>query len=277
LGARFLYSFSGIATFHGEAMREKRRLRRGIYLLPTCFTVGNLFCGFFSLVEASRGQFELAAILIIVASILDGLDGRIARLTGTTSEFGVEFDSMADVVSFGVAPAFLAYRWALVPFHRFGWLIAFLYVVCAATRLARFNIQHAASDKRFFVGLPSPPAAGVLASVAFAFPDPPDFGFVSVALGVLVTIVAFLMVSRLRYRSFKDFDLRNRRSYIAVLPIAAALVAVLTQPKWAILAMATGYLVSGPIAYLWGVVQRLRGRPAVEGTGAERAAEVKHG
>lgn len=257
-------------------MRERRRLRRGIYLLPTCFTVGNLFCGFFSLVEASRGQFELAAILIVVASILDGLDGRIARLTGTTSEFGVEFDSMADVVSFGVAPAFLAYRWALVPFHRFGWLIAFLYVVCAATRLARFNIQHAASDKRFFVGLPSP-AAGVLASVAFAFPDPPEFGFVSAALAVLVMIVAFLMVSRLRYRSFKDFDLRNRRSYIAVLPIAAALVAVLTHPKGAILTMATGYLVSGPIAYLWGVVQRLRGRPAAGEAGVERAAEVKHG
>jgi CDP-diacylglycerol--serine O-phosphatidyltransferase len=252
-------------------MRENRRLRRGIYLLPTCFTVGNLFCGFFSLVESSRGGFELAALLIIVAGILDGLDGRIARLTGTSSEFGLEFDSLADVVSFGVAPAFLAYRWALSPLDRIGWLIAFLFVICAATRLARFNIQHAASDKRHFVGLPSPPAAAVLASVAFAFPAPPPIRAVTAALAVLVTAVALLMVSRLRYRSFKDFDLRNRRSYIAVLPIAVALVAVLTHPKGAILTLAVAYLLSGPGAYLWGLVQRLLGRgpsPSVGVTGA---------
>jgi CDP-diacylglycerol--serine O-phosphatidyltransferase len=240
-------------------MREDRRLRRGIYLLPTCFTVGNLFCGFFSLVEASRGRYEIAAILIIVAGILDGLDGRIARMTGTTSEFGLQFDSMADVVSFGVAPAFLSYRWALAPFDRIGWLIAFLYVICAATRLARFNIQHAVADKRHFVGLPSPPAAGVLASVAFAFPGPPPNRTVAVSLAVLTAGVALLMVSRLRYRSFKDFDLRNRRSYIAVLPIAAGLVAILTHPKGAMLTIAIVYLLSGPAWYLWGLVQRLQG------------------
>ncbi len=240
-------------------MREDRRLRRGIYLLPTCFTVGNLFCGFFSLVETSRGRYEIASILVIVAGILDGLDGRIARLTGTTSEFGLQFDSLADVVSFGVAPAFLAYRWALVPFDRIGWLIAFLFVICAATRLARFNIQHAVADKRHFVGLPSPPAAGVLATVAFAFPDPPSSRTWSVALAVLTVGVALLMVSRLRYRSFKDFDLRNRRSYLAVVPIAAALVAILTHPKGAMLTIAAGYLASGPVAYVWGLVQRLQG------------------
>jgi CDP-diacylglycerol--serine O-phosphatidyltransferase len=256
-------------------MRENRRLRRGIYLLPTCFTVGNLFCGFFSLVESARGQFEVAAILIIVAAILDGLDGRIARLTGTTSEFGIQFDSMADVVSFGVAPAFLAYRWALTPFHRIGWLIAFLYVVCAATRLARFNLRHALADKRYFVGLPSPPAAAVLASVGFAFPDPPSNRTVSAALAVLTTLVAVLMVSRLRYRSFKDFDLRNRRSYIVVLPIAAALVAVLTHPKGALLTLATAYLVSGPVAYLVGLVARARGRRSGRSGSAADAVEAK--
>ena len=137
-------------------MAGRRKLRRGIYLLPTSLTTGNLCCGFFSLIESSRGQYELAALLIIAAGVLDGLDGRIARLTGTTSEFGVEFDSMADISSFGIAPAFLAYEWALQPFHRIGWLIAFLFVACAATRLARFNIQHSTSDKRFFAGLPSP-------------------------------------------------------------------------------------------------------------------------
>lgn len=246
-------------------MQNSRRLRRGIYLLPTCFTVGNLFCGFFCIVESSRGRFELAAILVIVAGILDGLDGRIARLTGTTSEFGVQFDSLADVVSFGIAPAFLIARWALAPLGRAGWLVAFLYVVCAAARLARFNIQRAAVDKKHFVGLPSPPAAGVLASVAFAFPEPPQLRAVPAAAAVLVVVVALLMVSRLRYRSFKDFDLRNRRSYKAVLPIAAALVAVLTQPKWAIPVLAFAYLLSGPFVYVWGLVQRLQGRGPARG------------
>jgi CDP-diacylglycerol--serine O-phosphatidyltransferase len=256
-------------------MHESRRLRRGIYLLPTCFTVGNLFCGFFAVVESSRGGFELAAILIILASILDGLDGRIARLTGTTSEFGVQFDSLADVVSFGVAPAFLVYRWALAPLGRVGWLIAFLYVICAATRLARFNIQHAISDKRHFVGFPSPPAAAVLASVAFAFPELPEVRVIPAALAVLTTAVALLMVSRLRYRSFKDFDLRNRRSHVAVLPIAVVLVAVLTHPKGAILTLAFVYLLSGPVAYIWGLVQRLLGRGPDRRAEAAAAARAK--
>jgi CDP-diacylglycerol---serine O-phosphatidyltransferase len=256
-------------------MRESRRQRRGTYLLPACFTVGNLFCGFFCLVEAARGRFETAGILIIVAAVLDGLDGRIARLTGTTSEFGLEFDSLADVVSFGVAPAFLAYRWALVPFERVGWMIAFLYVVCTATRLARFNLRRGAVDKRYFIGLPSPPAATVLASVAFAFPALPENEAVSVTLAALTTMVAILMVSRLRYRSFKDFDLRNRRSYLVVLPIAAALVAVLTHPKGALLTLAAAYLVSGPAAYLAGIVWRPRGSGAQASDDAAGAAEVE--
>jgi CDP-diacylglycerol---serine O-phosphatidyltransferase len=256
-------------------MRESRRPRRGTYLLPTCFTVGNLFCGFFGLVEAARGRFEAAGILIIVAAVLDGLDGRIARLTGTTSEFGLQFDSLADVVSFGVTPAFLAYRWALVPLHRIGWMIAFLYVVCAATRLARFNLRRGAVDKRYFIGLPSPPAATVLASVAFAFPAPPESRGISAALAALTTAVAVLMVSRLRYRSFKDLDLRNRRSYLVVLPIAAALVAVLTHAKGALLTLSAVYLVSGPAAYLVGIVWGARRRDSEAGEEAADAVEVE--
>jgi CDP-diacylglycerol---serine O-phosphatidyltransferase len=256
-------------------MRESRRPRRGTYLLPTCFTVGNLFCGFFGLVESARGRFETAGILIIVAAVLDGLDGRIARLTGTTSEFGLQFDSLADVVSFGVTPAFLAYRWALVPFHRIGWMIAFLYVVCAATRLARFNLRRGAVDKRYFIGLPSPPAAAVLASVAYAFPAPPESRAISAALAALTTAVAVLMVTRLRYRSFKDFDLRNRRSYLVVLPIAAALVAVLTHPKGALLTLAAVYLVSGPTAYLVGIVWRARERDPEKSEESADGVEVE--
>ena len=244
-------------------MAGRRKLRRGIYLLPTSFTTGNLCCGFFSLIESSRGHYETAALLIIAAGVLDGLDGRIARLTGTTSEFGVEFDSMADISSFGIAPAFMAYQWALQPFHRIGWLIAFLFVACAATRLARFNIQHGSSDKRFFAGLPSPAAAGVVASVAVAFPDPPaQLGF-SVLIGVLVAAAALLMVSHIRYRSFKGLDLRSPRSYLSVVAIALVLVAVLVHPR-ALMVIAGLYLLWGPAVWFAGWIARGRGAPRVD-------------
>jgi CDP-diacylglycerol---serine O-phosphatidyltransferase len=256
-------------------MTEKRRPRRGVFLLPTCFTVGNMFCGFFGLVESARGQFASAGLLIIVAAVLDGLDGRIARLTGTTSEFGLEFDSLADVVSFGVTPAFLTYRWALVPFHRTGWLIAFLYLVCAATRLARFNLRHGLADKRYFIGLPSPPAAAAVATVAFAFPSPPENRMVASGLAALTTVAALLMVSRFRYRSFKDLDLRNRRSYLVVVLIAVALVAVFTHPKGALLTLAAVYLVSAPAAYLLGLVWHARGRGSDASGDAGEVVEAK--
>jgi CDP-diacylglycerol--serine O-phosphatidyltransferase len=234
----------------GHQMPKSRRLRRGIYLLPTLFTVGNLFCGYSSIVQSSAGRLESAALLILLAAILDGLDGRIARLTGTTSEFGIEFDSLADIVSFGIAPALLAYHWGLGP-GRIGWSLAFLYVVCAAMRLARYNIGTAATaDKRYFVGLPSPMAGSVLACIVFAFPTPPEARWLSAMLAGLVFSVAILMVSRLRYRSFREIDLRNRRSYIYVLPIALILVAVALHPKYVMLALCTAYLVSSPILFL---------------------------
>jgi CDP-diacylglycerol--serine O-phosphatidyltransferase len=256
-------------------MAGRRKLRRGIYLLPTSFTTGNLCCGFFSLIESSRGHYEIAALLIIAAGVLDGLDGRIARLTGTTSEFGVEFDSMADISSFGIAPAFLAYEWVLQPFHRVGWLIAFLFVACAATRLARFNIQHGSSDKRFFAGLPSPAAAGAIASVAFAFPDPPtQLGF-SVLIGVLVAAAALLMVSHVRYRSFKSLDLKSPRSYLSVVAIVLVLVAVLVHPR-SLMAIAGLYLMWGPATWFAGWLTRGRGGSRADHGGAS-AEEVVDG
>lgn len=254
-------------------MAGRKKLRRGIYLLPTLFTTGNLCAGFFSLIEAARGRYETAALLIILAGLLDGLDGRIARMTGTTSEFGVEFDSLADIASFGIAPAFLAYQWALAPFHRVGWLVAFLFVACAATRLARFNIQGPTTDKRFFVGLPSPAAAGTVASVAFAFPEPPSHLGASVLVGALVAAAALLMVSHVRYRSFKNVDLKSPRSYLSVLVIVAAIVVVLVHPR-SIMALAALYLASGPAAWLAGALTR--GRPShpeeSPGAGTEGAA-----
>jgi len=243
-------------------MGDIRPRRRGIYLLPTCFTIGNLFCGFFSLVQSSRGAFKQAALLIVVAGILDGLDGRIARLTGTTSDFGLEFDSLADITSFGIAPAFLAYQWALLPLHRIGWLVAFLYLVCAATRLARFNLQHRTGDKRFFAGLPSPAAAGVVACVAFAFPDRSRAAWPSGLLAIVLVGCALLMVSRIRYRSFTEFDLRNRRSYIYVLPLAAILVLIAYGQEYSLLVFSWLYLASGPLGALFGLLWRGRSRSA---------------
>jgi CDP-diacylglycerol--serine O-phosphatidyltransferase len=255
-------------------MAGRRKLRRGIYLLPTSFTTGNLCCGFYSLIESSRGHYTMAALLIIVAGVLDGLDGRIARMTGTTSEFGLEFDSMADISSFGIAPAFLAYEWALQSFHRIGWLIAFLFVACAATRLARFNIQHGSSDKRFFAGLPSPAAAGVIASVVLAFPNPPtQLGF-SVLIGVLVAATAALMVSHVRYRSFKSLDLKSPRSYLSVVAIALVFVAVLVHRR-SLMLIAGLYLLWGPATWFAGWVGRGRGGPRAEpgGVSAEEAVD----
>ena len=240
-------------------MAKNRRFRRGIYLLPTMFTVGNLLCGYSSMILTFRGEVAKAALLIIVAGVLDILDGRIARLTGTTSDFGKEFDTLTDIVSFGVAPALLAYQWTLHPFGRLGWLISFLFVICAAMRLARFNISHA-GGKRHFVGLSSPVAAGSLACVAFAFPRPDPGGWQAVPPALLVAALALLMVSRFRYRSFKEIDLRDRRSYTYVLPLAVMMVAIGFFPRWSLLTISGLYLGSAPALYFWGLLRRVNGR-----------------
>ena len=252
-------------------MPKSRHLRRGIYLLPTLFTVGNMFCGFSSVVLSSIGRMETAALMILFAAVLDGLDGRIARLTGSTSAFGVEFDSLADIVSFGVAPAMLTFHWTLGP-GRIGWSLAFLFVVAVAMRLARFNIQTSAADKRFFIGLPAPMAGGVLASLVFTFPELPQSRWMAIALAGLVLCIAILMVGRVRYRSFRELDLRNRRSYIFVLPIAAILVAIVMRPKIVLPVLCSVYLVSGPVLYLRDRrTLRSASRAASEGRSTERA------
>src|SRR5258705_13516733 len=155
----------------GPTAPRRNRLRRGVYLLPSLLTMGNMFCGYACVVYAMRGEFETAAPFIGFAIVLDMLDGRIARLTGSASDFGVEFDSLADVISFGIAPAILSFSWGLQPLGRLGWLAGFLFLTAAAMRLARFNIQsHMGGDKRYFVGMPSPAAAGIPAATVFAYP-----------------------------------------------------------------------------------------------------------
>jgi CDP-diacylglycerol--serine O-phosphatidyltransferase len=240
---------------------DRVRMRRGAYLLPSLLTLGNLFCGYACVVFALRHDYAQAAIYIGIAVILDMLDGRVARMTGTSSAFGVEFDSLADVVSFGIAPAVLCFAWGLQGFGQAGWAVGFLFVAAAAIRLARFNIQANApgGDKRFFVGMPSPAAAGVPAATVFAYPE---FlaGWPWNLLAVpMVLVPAFLMVSTVRYRSFKSIDLGTRRSFRGLLLMALGIAAIATHPQITLLVVAYGYLASGLIGWAWGRLRSNRG------------------
>ena len=237
-------------------MERSRPFRRGASILPSLFTTGNLFLGFWSIVKTLDGHFGAAAPLVGGAVVLDVLDGRIARLTNTQSEFGAQLDSLADAVSFGVAPALLAYCWALQAIPRAGWPAAFLFLACGVLRLARFNVQRHVVDARFFVGLPIPAGAAQVAAVVFALPDPPAERWESLLVLVLVVVLAFLMVSTFRYRSFKGIDLRRRRSYISVLGIALLFLLVAAHPEGSLLALTSLYTVSGPVAWALSALRR---------------------
>src|SRR5436309_10477454 len=240
------------------ADRPRHRFRRGVYLLPSLLTMGNMFCGYACVVYAMRGEFETAAPFIGIAVILDMLDGRIARMTGTASAFGVEFDSLADVISFGIAPAILAFAWGLSPLGRLGWAAGFIFVTAAAMRLARFNIQSGAGgDKRYFVGMPSPAAAAVPAATVYAYPwGLYDYREALPALAMVI-VPALLMVSTIRFRSFKNFDLRARRPYTVLIFIAAGIVAVATHPRFVLVALAYTYLAS---AFIGMAITRIKHR-----------------
>jgi CDP-diacylglycerol---serine O-phosphatidyltransferase len=226
-----------------------RRFRRGVYLLPSMFTMANLFCGYACIVHSMRQELSAAALFIGFAFVLDMLDGRIARMTGTTSAFGLEFDSLADVVSFGVAPAILSFQWGLQPLGRIGWAAGFLFVAAAAVRLARFNIQSGSQDKRYFVGMPSPAAACIPAATVFAYPQGFQSATHAVAVLAMVIVPALTMVSTIRFRSFKTFDLQARRSSAVLLLVALALVLLAAEPQYVLVAMAYTYLASGFIGY----------------------------
>ncbi len=235
----------------------RRRFRRGAYLLPSLFTMGNMFCGYACVVHAMRGEYATAAPFIGVAIVLDMLDGRIARMTGSTSQFGVEFDSLADVVSFGMAPAILAFQWGLAPLGRLGWAAGFIYLAGASVRLARFNIQPESQDKRYFVGLPSPAAAGVTAATVFTYPAGLHSFHESLPALAMVIVPGLLMVSTIRFHSFKTFDLQSRRSFQVLLAIAGAIALLVTYPELVFVALAYAYLASGFVGV---VLTRLRRR-----------------
>jgi len=241
----------------------RESLRRGIYILPSLFTVGNMLCGFAAVLYALHDQLERAGYLILIAGFLDGLDGRIARLTHSTSEFGKEYDSLADVVSFGMAPAILAYQWGLRGVGRWGWAVAFLFLVAGSVRLARFNVKAGSADRRFFTGLPIPCGAGALTLMVLVATklditaDQP----VSIAASVFVLLVSVLMVSTIPYRSGKEFNLRQRWPAAAFFVIAAA-VAVLVFTTVPALALLLGaYLVAGPAEFL---ARQLRHKPTAQ-------------
>ena len=221
-------------------------MKKGIYILPNLFTLGNMLCGFYAIISTIEGRFQHAAIAIIVAALSDGLDGRVARLTGTCSRFGVEFDSLADLVSFGVAPALLIYIWALRPYQRIGWLAGFLFLICGALRLARFNIQIFSSENKYFVGLPIPAAATAIASFVllhqFLFSGD---GNKPVIIAALAYILAFLMVSNIKYRSFKHWKFKERKSFNLLVFICLSVLVVLAQPQIMLFILIYCYVLCG--------------------------------
>jgi CDP-diacylglycerol--serine O-phosphatidyltransferase len=224
------------------------------------FTVANLFCGYGCVVNATQRDFGTAAVLIGVAMILDTLDGFVARLTKTSSAFGVQLDSLADVVSFGLAPAILAFTWGLWPLERLGWAAGFIYVTAAAMRLARFNLQTSTiTDKRYFVGMPSPAAAGVIASTIYLFPEGPQDRQTAVAALAMVVVPGLLMVSTIRFRSVKAIDVGWHRSYLGLFGLAVGLALVASQPRIALVALAYAYTLGALVMWIYG---KLRRRPA---------------
>jgi CDP-diacylglycerol---serine O-phosphatidyltransferase len=221
--------------------------RKGIHILPSLFTTGNVFCGFYSFIAALNEKYYLAAWAIVLAIIFDVLDGRIARMTKTTSAFGMQYDSLADVISFGMAPAFICYAWVLKPFGRIGWMAAFLYLLCSALRLARFNTTKPDIQGQHFIGLATPAAAAVIASIIIAFED--LFGS-RVHPGFMVAVVyilAFLMVSNIKYPAFKKFEFRKRVSFTRFLLVVLVLYILATIPKIALFLISFGYTIFGPI------------------------------
>ena len=237
---------------------EDNKSPRAIYLLPNLFTTAALFAGFYAIVAAMAGRFEAAAVAIFIAMVLDGVDGRVARMTNTQSAFGAEYDSLADMVSFGLAPALVMYQWALIyldpigfGWAKVGWLAAFLYTACAALRLARFNTKVGTADKRFFQGLPSPTAAAVLMGMVWVLHDLEFEGEALryVALAVTV-IVGLLMVSNVSYYSFKDLDFRNKVPFIALLLVIVVFVVASLDPPKILLAAFGIYTLSGPVIAL---------------------------
>jgi len=236
-----------------ESVNGRTVRRQGIYLLPNLFTTGALFAGFYAIIAAMRGNYEAAPMAIFVAMVFDGLDGRVARLTNTSSKFGAEYDSLSDMVSFGVAPALVVFSWALGDLGKFGWSVAFIYVACAALRLARFNTQIGKTDKKYFTGLASPAAASIIASAVWVCHDAGWVGEalpyeLAILVGLLTAIVGFLMIANFPYYSFKSIDFRSRVPFVVMIAMVLVFGLVTVDPPRILLLSFLVYAASGPVA-----------------------------
>ena len=249
-----------------EQETREQRSHRGIYLLPNMITTAGLFSGFYAIVAAMNGRFEAAAVAIFIAMVMDGIDGRVARLTNTQSEFGVQYDSLSDMVCFGLAPALVMYEWSLqsmisVGWAKLGWLAAFIYTASAALRLARFNAQVTTAEKNFFKGLPSPSAAAVLAGLVWVGADLGVSGHDLVLPAFVLTIVmGLLMVSNIRYYSFKELNFRNRVSFVAILAVVLAYAFASIDPPKVLFTGFLVYAISGIVYTLVGIRNRRKAR-----------------
>jgi len=240
---------------------SKKSKSRGIYLLPNLLTAAGLFAGFYSVVAALKGYFDLAAYAIFIAMIMDALDGRVARLTNTQSGFGSEFDSLSDIVSFGVAPALVVYSWSLFNLGKVGWLGAFLYTACGAMRLARFNTQVETTDKNYFQGLPIPSGAAILASFVWLWHDYVHQGlWFQILMLIITAVVALLMVSNIRFHSFKNINLKERIPFIGVIAVVLVIICIALNPPAMLFIAFTVYACSGPILTLTALSKKRRVR-----------------
>lgn len=236
-------------------------MRKGIYILPNLFTSGNLFCGFWAIISVLDEKFFYAAVAILLACVFDILDGKVARLSGATSKFGVQYDSLADLVSFGIAPAMLAFSWALRPYGKFGWLAAFVFVACGALRLARFNVQSSSGEVKYFKGLPIPAAASMVALTILLYLRLIETGWVKdIIILVMIWVLAFLMVSNIRYFSFKELDLSKRKPFNLFILIILTMIVIVMEPVIVLSGFILFYVFSGPgnMIIAWQKKRRLR-------------------
>lgn len=228
--------------------RQRGSGKKGIYVLPSLFTSASLFGGFYAIIAAIQGRYETAAVAILLSSVFDALDGKIARVTQTSSHFGAEYDSLSDLVAFGVAPAVLSFQWALQPFGRLGWLACFMFVICGALRLARFNVQKDHVGSSYFKGLPIPGAASLIAAtVLFCTELEVEPGSQNILMIVMMYVLSFLMVSTIEYISLKKFELKKQRPFNVLVSIILFLIVIAYKPKIMLFLILAAYVVSGPL------------------------------
>ena len=226
-------------------------MRKGIYILPNLLTTGNLLCGFWAIISVFQEQFYYAAVAILLASVFDAFDGKVAKLSGATSKFGMQYDSLSDLVSFGIAPALLAFSWALRPYGKFGWLAAFTFVACGAIRLARYNVLASSGETKYFKGVPIPVAASMIALTILLYLRLVETGWIKdVVILVMIYVLAFLMVSNIRYFSFKELGLAKRKPLSSFVFVVLSLIVIVMEPVIVLSAFVLFYVLSGPVNML---------------------------